>query len=203
MTLEQFLIEFKLRQNKAVAAGTVLSDSVLGYTLLQCANLPPDKIEMVRATCTDLTFNSVKAQLGKIGLGNSLSNKILSSMVELQNLSCLLCQSRLKIPSMVSIDMNLQMMKLRLFIPDRTTASLLKLITQDSSTQTIQESIKEIRSIDMATTLHADFAHALTTCFLIACMHLTMSNKSGHQKDPVDQATNQATLVIPPRNLCD
>lgn len=75
MTLEQFLIEFKLRQNKAVAAGTVLSDSVLGYTLLQCANLPPDKIEMVRATCTDLTFNSVKAQLGKIGLGNSLSNK--------------------------------------------------------------------------------------------------------------------------------
>lgn len=74
MNLEQFLIEFKLRQNKVAAAGTTLSDGVLGYILLQCANLPSDKVEIVKATCTDLTYQNVKAQLSKIGLGKSLSS---------------------------------------------------------------------------------------------------------------------------------
>ena len=41
--IEDFLIEFQLKVNKVKAAGTNLSDGVLGYTLLNCANLPQDK----------------------------------------------------------------------------------------------------------------------------------------------------------------
>lgn len=69
-SMEDFLIEFQLKVNKVKAAGTALPDGVLGYTLLNCANLSPGKVEIVRATCTDLNFNTVKAQLEKIGLGS-------------------------------------------------------------------------------------------------------------------------------------
>ena len=69
-SMEDFLIEFQLKVNKVEAAGTALPDGVLGYTLLNCANLSHDKVEICRATCTDLNFNTVKAQLEKIGLGS-------------------------------------------------------------------------------------------------------------------------------------
>ena len=43
MNMESFLVEFQLRVNKVKAAGNVLPDGVLGYTLLTCANLSQDK----------------------------------------------------------------------------------------------------------------------------------------------------------------
>ena len=70
MSIEDFLIEFQLKVNKVKAAGTTLPDGVLGYTLLNCANLSPKQVEIIRATCTDLNFKTVKAQLEKIGLGS-------------------------------------------------------------------------------------------------------------------------------------
>ena len=69
-SMEDFLIEFQLKVNKVKAAGTALPDGVLGYTLLNCANLSPEKVEICRATCSDLNFKTVKAQLEKIGLGS-------------------------------------------------------------------------------------------------------------------------------------
>ena len=67
-SIEDFLIEFQLKVNKVKSAGTTLPDGVLGYYLLNSANLSPERKEMVRATCTDLTFANVRAQLEKVGL---------------------------------------------------------------------------------------------------------------------------------------
>ena len=72
-TLEAFIIEFHIKVNKVKASGTVLHDGVLGYTLLNSANLSQDKHDMVKATCDELTFNNVKAQLEKIGFEKSRS----------------------------------------------------------------------------------------------------------------------------------
>ena len=54
MSVEKFLVEFQILVNKVKASGTTLSDGVLGYTLLNCANLPQEKVEMVKATCETL-----------------------------------------------------------------------------------------------------------------------------------------------------
>ena len=72
--MEQFLIDFQLKVNKVKAAGTVLPEGVLGYTLLICANLPKEQMELCKATCDTLTFKNVKAQLLKIGLGKPTSS---------------------------------------------------------------------------------------------------------------------------------
>ena len=74
MNVEDFLVEFQIKVNKVKASGTTLPDGVLGYTLLNRANLHSDKVEMIRATCAELDFNTVKAQLEKIGLGKSSSS---------------------------------------------------------------------------------------------------------------------------------
>ncbi len=66
-TIENFIIQFQLRVNRVRASGTVLPDGVLGYTLLNSANLPEDKHSMVKATCEVLTFQNVKSQIEKIG----------------------------------------------------------------------------------------------------------------------------------------
>ena len=71
LSVEDFIIEFKIKVNKIKQSGTILPDGVLGYTLLNCANLPEDKHDMVKATCDVLNFKNVKAQLEKIGLGKS------------------------------------------------------------------------------------------------------------------------------------
>lgn len=68
--MENFLIEFQLKVNKVKASGTTLTDDVLGYTLLNSANLSREKRDLCRLTCTDLKFATVRAQLEKIGLGS-------------------------------------------------------------------------------------------------------------------------------------
>lgn len=72
-TLSDFVVEFQLKVNKVKASGTVLSDGVLGYTLLRSANLSEEKTDMIKATCDDLTYKNVKAQLEKIGFSRSTS----------------------------------------------------------------------------------------------------------------------------------
>ena len=66
-TMQNFIIQFLLKVNKVKSYGTVLSEGVLGYTLLNSANLSEDKRDMVKATYSELNFNNVKAQLEKIG----------------------------------------------------------------------------------------------------------------------------------------
>ena len=71
MNVQDFLIEFQLRSNKVKASGITLSDGMLGYTLLNCANLLSDTVDLIRATCDDLDYKTVKEQLKKIGFGKS------------------------------------------------------------------------------------------------------------------------------------
>ena len=71
---EDFLVEFQMKVNKVKASGTAISDGVLGYTLLNAANLTPDKSDMIRATCDVLNFKTVKAQIEKIGIGQASSS---------------------------------------------------------------------------------------------------------------------------------
>ena len=72
-TMENFIVQFNLKVNKVKSSGTVLPDGVLGYTLLNSANLPEEKHDMVKATCDVLTFKNVKAQLEKVGFTKSNS----------------------------------------------------------------------------------------------------------------------------------
>ena len=62
---------FQLKVNKVKASGTKLSDGVLAYTLLNCANLPEDKYDLIKATCTELSYKNVRAQLEKMGFRKS------------------------------------------------------------------------------------------------------------------------------------
>jgi hypothetical protein len=77
-TIENFIVEFQMRVNKVKASGTILPDGVLGYTLLIASNLKDDKLDMIKATCEELTYKNVKAQLEKIGFGrgNEKSGKV-------------------------------------------------------------------------------------------------------------------------------
>ena len=68
---KEFLVEFQLKVNKVKLTGTDLSEGVLGYILLNCANLSQDKVDMIRATCDKLDYKNVKAQLQKIALDNA------------------------------------------------------------------------------------------------------------------------------------
>ena len=62
VSIESFLTDFQLKVNKMKATGTHFPDDVLGYALLISANLTPDKLDMVKATCNKLTFGNVKSQ---------------------------------------------------------------------------------------------------------------------------------------------
>ena len=72
---KEFLVEFNLKVNKVRLSGTELSDGVLGYMMLNCANLSAEKENMIRATCTKLDLKSVKSQLDKIALDSSSETK--------------------------------------------------------------------------------------------------------------------------------
>ena len=55
---------------------------MLGYTLLNSANLHSDMVDLIKATCSELKFKIVKVQLEKIALGkfpssqsNGMANK--------------------------------------------------------------------------------------------------------------------------------
>ena len=70
-SIENFLIEFQLKLNNVKASGTVMSDNVLGYTLLNCANLSEEKHTLVKLTCQDFSYKTVKEQIRKVGFGYS------------------------------------------------------------------------------------------------------------------------------------
>ena len=61
--------------NKVQASGTKISEGVLGYLLLNCANLSEDKHDMIKATCSVLSYKIVKTQLEKIGIKSSKAGK--------------------------------------------------------------------------------------------------------------------------------
>ena len=75
MNVSDFLVEFKLKVNKVKAEGITLSDGVLGYILLNSANLHSNKLNLIRATCSELDFEAVKVQIKKIGFDEFPSSR--------------------------------------------------------------------------------------------------------------------------------
>ena len=57
--------EFDKRYHKTKSHGTTMSDDILAYRLLKAANLTPQHEELIKATITDLKFDSMKEQLKK------------------------------------------------------------------------------------------------------------------------------------------
>ena len=80
VSMENFIIEFQLKVNKVKVAGTNLSDELLGYALLNAANLSDDDHKLCRATSDELTYKNVKATLGKIYVCLSVENWICQMM---------------------------------------------------------------------------------------------------------------------------
>ena len=71
LSIQDFIVKFQLKANKVKSSGTILSDGVLGYVLLNAANLPENKHALVKATCQEITYKLVKCQLEKIGFSKS------------------------------------------------------------------------------------------------------------------------------------
>ena len=68
LSMQTFIMEFQLKNNRAKCSGINLPDDVLGYLLLKSANISDHKQDMVKATCKEFSYQTVKNQLTKIGL---------------------------------------------------------------------------------------------------------------------------------------
>ena len=86
--MENFFVDFQIKINKVKATGTVLSDGVLAYALLNAANLPDDKLDMVKATCEQLKFKNVKSELEKIGFAKIKDNNNSTDLAKVKVENC-------------------------------------------------------------------------------------------------------------------
>lgn len=93
MTIPEYLVEFNLRYQKFKSYAGKLPESVLGYSVLESANLSEDKKEICRGTCGTLTYDSMKAQIEKVcgglssGQLNSSSEKFSYTQSDNDNFS--------------------------------------------------------------------------------------------------------------------
>ena len=88
MNITEYIIQFEKRYNKAKTHGFVLSESSLGYFLLNQARLSDDHKKLVRATITKLDLDEVKAKLRKVfGCGESDMTEGIRVKVEDVNLA--------------------------------------------------------------------------------------------------------------------
>ena len=71
MSLDDYLIEFNLKYHKINNLGMKLPSGVLAYFLLNGANIGQDRMEICRATCSDLTYDKMKDTIEKVGIGSS------------------------------------------------------------------------------------------------------------------------------------
>ena len=67
LPINKFLIEFNLKMNKVETLGVKIPDAFKAYLLLECANLSHNKKEICRATCANLTYKDMRAQIEKVG----------------------------------------------------------------------------------------------------------------------------------------
>lgn len=65
-SMDKYLNEFDLKYNKLKAHGIVLPDVVLGYRMLESANLTKSRSELVRISAIQMTYNQIKTQLRKL-----------------------------------------------------------------------------------------------------------------------------------------
>ena len=65
-SIRDFLTEFEKRYNKTKSHGTIWSDNLLAYRLLKSPNLTKRNEQLVKATISELKYNTVKIKLTKI-----------------------------------------------------------------------------------------------------------------------------------------
>ena len=70
-SIRDFSTEFEKRYHKTKSYGTQISDDVLAYRLLKSANLSTRDEQLVKATITELKYDSVKSKLIKIFSDNN------------------------------------------------------------------------------------------------------------------------------------
>ena len=70
-SIRDFLTEFEKRFHKTKSCRTNISDDLLAYRLLKPANLPTRDEQIVKATITELKYDSVKTKLVKIFSDNT------------------------------------------------------------------------------------------------------------------------------------
>ena len=65
-SIDEFLNEFDIKYNKLKAHNITLSDAVLGYRLIEGANLSKSRNELVRISAGGMSYTNIKSQLRKL-----------------------------------------------------------------------------------------------------------------------------------------
>ena len=65
-SIDEFINEFERLHNKIKANNIILPDPVLAYRLLESANFPAAKAELIRTTISKLEYKQMKSQLRKL-----------------------------------------------------------------------------------------------------------------------------------------
>ena len=65
-SIQDFLIEFNLKQSRCASHKLKLPDGVLAYYLLKCANLSDEQANICKATCGSLTLADMQKQIERI-----------------------------------------------------------------------------------------------------------------------------------------
>ena len=65
-SIQDFLIEFNLKQSRCASHKLKLPDGVLAYYLLKCANLSDEQANICKATCGSLTLTDMQRQIERI-----------------------------------------------------------------------------------------------------------------------------------------
>lgn len=87
MSIPDYIVEFNLRYQKFKSYAGNLPESVLGYSILESANLSEDKKEICRGTCDTLTYDNMKKQIEKVcgGLSSGQLNTVSEKFSYSQN----------------------------------------------------------------------------------------------------------------------
>ena len=65
-SIQEYLTEFNLKYNRIKNFNMELPDGVLAYYVLKCANLSEEKVNICRATCVELKYKEMRAQIEKV-----------------------------------------------------------------------------------------------------------------------------------------
>ena len=74
VSLKDYLIEFNLKIKTIENFNMKLPSGVLAYFLLSCVNISQEKMEICRATCSDLTYEKMRETIEKVGVGSVTSS---------------------------------------------------------------------------------------------------------------------------------
>ena len=76
VSIQAYLNEFDMRFFKTKSYGTVMSDDILAYRLLQSVNLSTYHEELVKATIPDLQYDIMKMSITRLGTHQTSSQQI-------------------------------------------------------------------------------------------------------------------------------